>query len=620
LFVAIAVAFFLVGVVGYLVMSDEFNDQQRSDYAAVERADALNLESVSAQAGSPERVIVQTDQLLDAIARRPGVLEALLIDRNHVVQAAGESGLTGRTEMNSHIDAALVHRQSYAGQESDHTKDASNFQFVVPVNLSGNRYAFEVSYGRASYDARINSLRTGLLVIGLLALFGGGAVFYLVGGRRLLRDHRDALQRATRDGLTELPNHRAFQDELDQAVASANRYGDPLALAAVDIDDFKLINDEQGHPYGDAVLRRVAGALRASRPGDRAYRIGGDEFAMLLAHTDSIGAGVLGRRLSVALSTADVRCSIGVSALHPGQPADVLRAQADAALYEAKRRGGRRSANFDDLHDQTTVKSTQVEQAVRSLIEEGRLTTVFQPIWNLETETLLGVEALTRPDASYGLSGPAEAFDIAEQMGRVHQLDVVCTTHALRVLPELQPGVLVFLNLSPYTLDLDAQGDDWLVSAVHDAGLTPEEIVVEVTERYGARTPEVVKSLCRLRDHGFKIAIDDVGTGNSGLEMLRKVTADFVKLDRSIVAAAPIEPGARAVLMAMATYAHQTGAFVIAEGIEDEDTLKYLHDLSDHHDHHNTMIQGGQGYGLGRPSVEISDRYTRGQAKSIAGT
>ncbi len=127
------------------------------------------------------------------------------------------------------------------------------------------------------------------------------------------------------------------------------------------------------------------------------------------------------------------------------------------------------------------------------------------------------------------------------------------------------------MNLSPLTLDLDAEADAWLAPAVERAGLTPQAVVVEVTERFGGRTERVIKRLKRLREQGFKIAVDDVGTGNSGLEMLSKIQAEFVKLDRSIITAAATESSARAVLMAMATFARQTGAFVIAEGIEDED-------------------------------------------------
>jgi EAL domain-containing protein (putative c-di-GMP-specific phosphodiesterase class I) len=126
-----------------------------------------------------------------------------------------------------------------------------------------------------------------------------------------------------------------------------------------------------------------------------------------------------------------------------------------------------------------------------------------------------------------------------------------------------------------------------------------------VTERFGGRTAAVVKCLRRLREHGFQVALDDVGTGNSGLEMLSQIGADFVKLDQSIVATAATEPGARAVLMAMATFARQTGAYVIAEGIQDQDTLMFLREIEEPDPRSETVIQGGQGYELGRPSVAI---------------
>jgi len=184
---------------------------------------------------------------------------------------------------------------------------------------------------------------------------------------------------------------------------------------------------------------------------------------------------------------------------------------------------------------------------------------------------------------------------------------VLCVENALRLAPELHPGVLLFLNLSPLTLDLDAEADAWLAPAVERAGLTPQAVVVEVTERFGGRTERVIKRLKRLREQGFKIAVDDVGTGNSGLEMLSKIDAEYVKLDRSIITAAATESSARAVLMAMATFARQTGAFVIAEGIEDEDILRFLRAINEEHVlASDTIIQGGQGFGLGRPSHELS--------------
>ncbi len=619
LFAAVALTFALVGAVGYVLVDRNLEHRQIENYAAAQRADARGFEDVASRAASPGDAIVQVGQLLDAIARRPGTLEAVLIDQRHVIVAAGEDRMVGSEDADPRIDGALEHGTSYAGREGDRTKDHKNFEFVTPVDLSGGRYAYEVSYDHRTYDAQLHDVRMVLVLIGLLALFGGGGVFYLVGGRALLRDHRRALQRATRDGLTDLPNQRAFQDELPQAVASAARYQDPLALVVLDVDDFKFINDRRGHPHGDAVLKRVAEVLREARPGDRPYRTGGDEFALLLAHTDSDGARTLARRLSRGFVDAGVEVSIGVSALRSwglqspvagGESpaagrADTLRAEADAALYEAKRQGGNRSAHYNDIRELVVVTSAEKKEAVRALIDEGRLQTVFQPIWDFAAETLLGVEALTRPDASYGLSGPEEAFDIAEQLGRVHQLDVLCVQSALRSVGELEDGVLLFINLSPHTLDLDAARNDWVRIAVQDAGLSPSRVVIEVTERFGGRTAAVVKCLQRLRRQGFKIALDDVGTGNSGLEMLRKVEAEFVKLDQSIVTAAPTDPNARAVLLAMATFARQTGAFVIAEGIEDEDTLQFLRGIDDHDLQVDTIIQGGQGFGLGRPSPEM---------------
>ena len=240
-----------------------------------------------------------------------------------------------------------------------------------------------MSFDRRYLDASLGHIRKTLLLIGLLALVGGAGVFYLVGGRQLLRSHRFALQRATRDGLTDLPNHRAFQDEFERAVASATRHDEPLAIILMDLDDFKFLNDQHGHPHGDAILSRVADVLRDGRVEDRAYRIGGDEFAMLLPHTDGDGACTIAARLRRNLSDSEVSASLGVSDLRGGQAAADLRAEADAALYEAKRQGGGRLAHFDEIRDQVVITTATRLDVVRRLIDEARLSTVYQPIWDL---------------------------------------------------------------------------------------------------------------------------------------------------------------------------------------------------------------------------------------------
>src|SRR6202049_3831369 len=606
LFASVVLPFVVVGVTAYVFLERNQAQQQIHDYAAAQQADARAFEAAGARSANPTEAIEDIGAILDSVAKRPGTLEALLIDQRHTPRAGIGFDHVGQTfGPNGPIDAALKHGSSFAGRDTGRGDDRRNFQFVTPVNLSSGRYAYEVTYDHRTYDAQLSQVRTILILVGLLALVGGGGVFYLLGGRRLMRDHRMVLRRATRDGPTDLPNQRPFQDEFPLAVASATRYQDPFALILVDVDDLKLINDRHGHQQGDAILKRVADVLRKARPGDRPYRLGGDEFGLSLAHTDAEGARTLARRLSRELADAGIEASIGVSALRPGLPADTLRAEADAALYEAKRRGGNRAAHFDDIREQAVMTTPEKREAVRRLVEEGRLETVFQPIWKLDAELLLGVEALSRPDPSYGLSGPAEAFDIAEQIGLVHQLDVLCVKNALACAPDLEPGVLLFLNLSPLTLDLDAAANAWLAPAVERAGLSPQAVVVEVTERFGGRAAAVGKCLQRLRQQGFKVAVDDIGTGNSGLDMLRKLHAEFVKLDRSVVVAAATESGARAVLMAMAAFAGQTGAFVIAEGIEDEETLQFLRRIGHGDLSSDTIIQGGQGFGLGRPSHDL---------------
>jgi diguanylate cyclase (GGDEF)-like protein len=609
LFATVALTFALVGVTGYVLLVGNLAQQQVTNYAAVQQADAKSFEHMGAGAASAAGVIGQIDRFLDIVALRPGTLEAVLVDPHHIVRSALDNTRMGTTDADPRIAAALADGRSFAGRDNRSTTDHRNFEFIIPVNLPGGRYAYEVTYDHHIYDAQLNRVRTILALVGLLTLIGGGGVFYLVGGRRLMREHRMVLRRAMRDGLTDLPNRRAFEDEFPLAVAAATRYQDAFALILLDVDEFKRTNDRHGHPQGDAILERVAAVLRDVRAGDRPYRIGGDEFALSLTHTDAEGARILSRRLSRDLVYAGIEVSIGVSALRPGLQADTLRAEADAALYEAKRQGGSQAAHFDDIRERVVVITSEKKEAVRRLADEGRLTTLFQPIWDFDAQTLLGVEALTRPDQSYGLSGPAEAFDVAEQIGRVHQLDVLCVENALRSAPQLAPGVLLFINLSPLTLDLDADADAWLAPAVERAGLRPQTVVVEVTERFGGRTASVVKRLKRLREQGFKIAIDDVGTGNSGFDMLSKIDAEFVKLDRSIVVAAATESSARAVLMAIATFARQTGAFVIAEGIEDEDTLHFLRGIDERDLASHTIIQGGQGFGLGRPSPEPSPEW-----------
>jgi diguanylate cyclase (GGDEF)-like protein len=601
---AIAATFAMLGTAGYLMMGDQLQRRLLATYASEHRADAETLVGAELRARDNFDAHREIGLLLGAIARRPGVTEAVLIGPGEVVEASGDPSALGRHDADRRVAAAIRTGRRFVGRQADRHEDRRDFEFVMPMRLDDGRHAFAVTRDHTLLDEQLRDVRRTAMLLVVVGMLGAALVFYLVGGRALVRSHRIALRRASRDGLTDLPNQRAFREDLERELQSAQRHGDLLSVATIDLDDFKLLNDRHGHPHGDAVLRRAAAVLRDLRAGDRAYRVGGDEFAVLLTRTGADGARTAATRLSAALRDAGVAAGIGLSELRPGQEADTLLAEADAALYEGKR-GGAGIVHFDDIRDRVAVTRPDEVRALHRLLEDGALTTAFQPIWNLAAGTLLGVEALSRPEPGCGLSNPAQAFDVAEQAGRVRELDMLCVRSALRSATELPPEALLFINVAPQTLERD-EGDAWILRSVREAGLEPGRVVIEVTERFGGRTAAVLARLRRLRDQGFRLALDDVGTGNSGLEMLREVGADFVKLDRSIVAGAPEESNARAVLLAMATFARQTGAYVIAEGIEDGALLDFVRTIDDAFPREAaTMVQGAQGYGLGRPSATV---------------
>jgi diguanylate cyclase (GGDEF)-like protein len=420
---------------------------------------------------------------------------------------------------------------------------------------------------------------------------------------------------ALTDVISGLGNHRSFQEEFGREVARAARYAQPLTLALVDLDDFKIINDQHGHSHGDRVLANVGGLLRACRAQDLPFRIGGDEFALLMPHTSAMQAAVALERLRVQVEKElhGATLSIGVAELLDGDTKESLREQADAALYEAKRRGRNAVVTFDVIKAHTSIVSAHKITAVRHLLAERRLTVAFQPIWGLDESAVIGYEALMRPAPEYDLS-PDEAFGIAGKLGRGPELDEICRSAALARAGELPPDVLLFMNLSPQSLDHPSLESATFTAAVLDAGLDPSRVVLEITERAIARIDMVVREARRLRANGFQIALDDVGTGNAGLEMLRRLPVDYVKLDRTVVADALADETAFAVLAGIVAFARKTHTFVIAEGIETQAMLDVVCRAGLPDPTTDGGIQGAQGYLLGKPSEVIPPRYTGGHA------
>ena len=599
LVLSMAVGLVAAGACACVLMHQRLRDEEIRSDARTVAADARTFERIARDSSTQQETLREISEILRAVRSRPGIKEATLIGPGFRVLASGNAAVVGEIDRDTMIARALAEGRSYAGGEADPEADRDDLEYLEPLSWGGRRYAYEVTRSSADLDARLASVDRTVFQVALIGLLAGLLVFVPLGGT-LVREHRKALENATLDGLTRLPNSRAFAAELRAAVSRARRHGEQVSLVAFDVDEFKFVNDRHGHRRGDELLREVAAVLEDGRAGDRAFRIGGDEFMLLLARTSEAGALAVCRKLLERLEGAGIRASAGLADLRPGDDHEALRQQADAAMYEAKRRGGNQVAPFSEIADEISVTSPEAGLALRTLLDLGEAETVFQPIWDLRRGRLLAVEALSRFPQDYGFDGPAEAFDVAQRIGRVHDLDVLCTREALRRAErELPPDTLLFLNVSPQTLDRES-GGDWLLQALEEAGMGVERVVIEVTERVGARTAAVAAAIDRLRDQGLRVAIDDVGSGAGGLEMLRRTQPDFVKVDGSVVAAADGDSSARAMLLAIAAFATQTGAYVIAEGVEDDAALELIRSLPN-----AVRVDGAQGYGLGAPSPDM---------------
>ena len=412
-------------------------------------------------------------------------------------------------------------------------------------------------------------------------------------------------QASLTDNLTGLGNHRAFQEELDAQLARIERYGGVVSLAILDIDDFKSINDRNGHLQGDRVLAAMGALLAEVRKSDRTFRIGGDEFAIVLPDAKTGNASVLMERIREAAPSRlfGATLSIGIATTTDPAHADAitLRAQADAALYAGKQGGRNTVLTYADAERGELVLSPEKAQALRALIHDGHVDVVFQPIWDSYKGRPFAFEALARPPARFGFSGPQEAFEIAERLGRAPALDAVCLRAILARASELPSHALLFINIVPETLDRDLLSGNTLVDAVTEAGIPPSRVVIELTERAMPRLDIIVREARRLQSLGFRLALDDTGAGNAGLEILRQLAVDFVKIDRAVVIEAMTDTTARAIVASIVAIAHAMGAYVIAEGIETLDVLDFVRGDVMLRWHPDSGIRGVQGYLLGRP-------------------
>jgi diguanylate cyclase (GGDEF)-like protein len=394
-------------------------------------------------------------------------------------------------------------------------------------------------------------------------------------------------------------------DRLSAALGGG--YG--AAVLFLDLDHFKVINDSMGHVAGDELLVAVARRLtECVRPGDTIARLGGDEFMILLEGLPRLRqAARIAERIIQALKRpylisgreVSISTSVGIAAHTSGyaSPDDLMR-RADIALYHAKASGRSVFAIFDERMNAAALKRLELENELRAAIEGGQLIVYYQPILDLRTGSVEGLEALVRwQHPRRGLVQPAEFIPLAEETGLIlplgRQVLFEACRHAARLQPANDKPPVMSVNLSARQF---AQPDlvQQVRSALDETGLAPERLKLEITESVAmADLERSVAVLQTLRRLGVRLAIDDFGTGYSSLSYLKQLPIDTVKLDRSFIEPLGDAPSDAAIVRAVVELSNALGLSVTAEGIETQQQLAVLRSLG---------CASGQGYYLGRPA------------------
>ena len=448
---------------------------------------------------------------------------------------------------------------------------------------------------------------------GALILDEAGEVVGMQGTCQDISDRKQAeaalTHNALHDSLTGLPNRTLLLDRIEVALARSARAGKNVAVLFLDLDRFKLINDSRGHAAGDVVLQAVADRLRAAvRPSDTVGRLGGDEFVVICEDAVSIwDATVLGHRLIRTLDAPFeveggeifVTVSVGIAIAERTASAEELLRDADVAMYQAKQRGRARCEFFDEAMRTEAERRLQTATALHRALERNEIETYYQPMIDLQSGAIVGVEALVRWNhPERGLVPPAMFIPLAEEQGLIVPigatvLDEVCRQWVRwrEALPARDP-LVINVNISARQL----HSPDFLESirAVLLAyGVDPGALCLELTESVLIEDVETQRhTLAGLRDLGVGLVIDDFGTGYSSLTYLKRFPVNGIKIDQTFVAGLGRDTFDSAIIESVIGLAHAVGLHVTAEGVETLDQLLRLRELG---------CDFAQGYFFARP-------------------
>ena len=422
--------------------------------------------------------------------------------------------------------------------------------------------------------------------------------------------------------MTGLANRALFTDRVGHSLARRRRGRAMPAVLLIDLDDFKNVNDTLGHGSGDRLLVEVARRIGdAIRPGDTACRLSGDEFAVLLEEVGDIDHAVevadrvldqIGRSVDIGREVA-VTASIGVAMVDAEvDDADDLLARADVAMYAAKTAGKGRYERYEPAMRARAWSRLELEAELRRAIGAGQIAVVYQPILDLRSRLPVEMEALVRWDhPQRGRLAPADFIGVAEESGLIVPLGRFVLEEACRQASAWphQPGgraIELSVNLSSRQFR-DPGLLDTISSALARADFSPADLKLEITESAMLDADASDLLMRRIRDLGVRIAVDDFGTGFSGLSYFQRFPLDTLKIDRSFVAGLGRDPRSGAIVHATIAFAKALGLTVTAEGIETEDQFERVRALG---------ADLGQGYLFSKPlEAAAVEAYLAGTRK-----
>ena len=535
-------------------------------------------------------------------------------DNDHIMTIIDERGdtLAGPNLADIFGEDALPFARDHALTEhgfEGHFHGAHGPVFWISAPIAGTPFnLLSVHHSRMPVASLFEHLGTQLLIsaalILCLAVWGALLITKLI-TKRLNKQHDTLVHQATHDGLTGLANRDRLQRRLSELTTDKQGGPDTLALLVMDLDRFKEINDTLGHHLGDEVLKEVAIRLQKTLPkADATVRTGGDEYAILLSDTDAQAAVAAARQIQDAvnrpinLDGIDItpHTSIGIALYpeHGAEPGTLIR-RAEVAMYNAKRRGLDHIIYAQEL-DPYNVRQLSLAGELRNAIDNNQLILYYQPKADLHSQTTTGVEALLRwKHPVHGFVPPGDFIQLAEQSDLIRRITYWVIDEALlqcRAWRQMGISLNVAVNLSPRNL--------------HDPGLTAkiagllakwsvpaEQLTLEITENAIMIDPErALNILTRLNGMGIQISIDDFGTGYSSLVYLKKLPVNQIKIDRSFVMDMTSDENDAIIVRSTIDLGHNMGCHVVAEGVEDKDTLECLKALGCDH---------AQGYYLSRP-------------------